>query len=321
MTNSLKKTLKIVIPILIGSALVLYSYLTTTPENREQIWDSIINANLWLVGLSILIGILSHVSRAIRWNYLLEPLGYRPKLRNNILIIFISYFANLLVIRSGEILRVTALDTYENIPFEKGLGTVVTERIIDVIMLLFVIFIALLLQTKVIFEILEKNGIGLAGSIGILIAGILGLLIAIRIIKKSPSPIAVKIKTFLTGLLDGVLSIFKMKRKIAFIFHTLLIWVCYIGMFWVIKFTVPETVDLSLGQLLVAFIAGSFAMVATNGGLGLFPIAVAATLAVFGISENSGEAFGWIMWSSQNLMLVVFGAISFLLLPLLNRNR
>ncbi|MEM7381435.1 MAG: TIGR00374 family protein, partial [Bacteroidota bacterium] len=169
--------------------------------------------------------------------------------------------------------------------------------------------------------ILEENGIGLVGSLVLLLVGVLGLFIAIRLIKKSSSPFAIKVKTFLKGLLDGVLSIFKMKRKAAFIFHTFFIWACYIAMFWVIKFTVPETVELPLGAFLVAFVAGAFAMAATNGGLGLFPIVVAAALSVYGISKTSGDAYGWIMWTAQTLLVVVFGAISFLVLPLLNRNR
>ncbi len=274
-----------------------------------------------LVGLSLLLGVFSHISRAIRWKYLLQPLGYNPKLRNTVLIVFISYFANLLVIRSGEFLRPTALSTYEKVPFQIGFGTVVTERIIDLIMLLLVIILALILQTNIIMAILEDKGIGLIASIGFLIFCILGLLVSIKIIKKSNAPFAIKIKGFLNGILEGVLSVFKMKQKLAFILHTLFIWACYIGMFWVIKYTVPETINLTLGQLLVAFIAGSFAMTATNGGLGLFPIAVTAALAFFGISKTSGDAFGWIIWTSQNLMLVLFGAISFLLLPLWNRTK
>lgn len=276
---------------------------------------------MFWVGLSIFIGIVSHVSRAIRWNYLLEPLGYRPRIINNVFIILISYFANLLIIRSGEILRATALNTYEDVPFEKGFGTIVTERIIDVIMLLLVILSAFLFQAEIILGILEENGIGLVGSIGLIGAGILGLIISIRIIRKSTSAFAMKIKAFLKGLLDGILSIFKMKQKGGFIFHTILIWACYIGMFWVIKFTVPETENLSLGALLVAFVAGAFAMATTNGGLGLFPIVVTAALSFFGISKTSGDAYGWIMWTAQNLMIVIFGAISFLILPLWNRNR
>ncbi len=321
MKTSLKKILKIVVPIAIGIALVFYSYHSTSPEDRARILEAIKNANLFWVSLSVLLGILSHISRAIRWNYLLEPLGYRPKLRNNLLIILISYFANILIIRSGEILRATALNTYEGVPFEKGFGTIVTERIVDLIMLLVLILMALLFQTDVILNILEQNGIGLMGSIGILGVGLIGLIIAIRIIKKSTAPFAVRLKTFLKGLLDGVLSIFKMKRKSAFVFHTLFIWTCYVAMFWAIKYTVPETVDLTIGQLLVAFVAGAFAMTATNGGLGLYPIAVAAALAVFGIDKTAGDAFGWIMWTSQTLLVVLFGAISFLILPLLNRTK
>lgn len=301
--------------------LVFYSFSSTSPEDREKILESIQNANLVWVFLSIFIGILSHVSRAIRWNYLLAPLGHKPKLINNVLIILISYFANTLVLRSGEFLRATALNTYENVPFEKGFGTIVTERIIDVIMLLLIIAAALLFQTDVILGILQENGIGLVGSLLLLLVGVLGLYIAIRIIKKSTSNFAIKIKTFLNGLLDGVLSIFKMKNKAAFIFHTFFIWACYIGMFWVIKFTVPETTELPLGAFLVAFVAGAFAMAATNGGLGLFPIVVTAALSVYGVSKTSGDAYGWIMWTAQTLMVVVFGTISFIVLPLLNRNR
>ncbi|RKN83113.1 lysylphosphatidylglycerol synthase transmembrane domain-containing protein [Ulvibacterium marinum] len=321
MNNKLKKILKTILPISLGVFLVWYSYSSTSPEDRQQIILHIKEANMFWVGLSIFIGIVSHVSRAIRWNYLLEPLGYRPKIINNVFIILISYFANLLIIRSGEILRATALNTYEDVPFEKGFGTIVTERVIDVIMLLLVILTAFLFQAEIILGILEENGIGLVGSIGLIGAGILGLVISIRIIRKSTSAYAMRIKAFLKGLLDGILSIFKMKQKGRFIFHTILIWACYIGMFWVIKFTVPETENLSLGALLVAFVAGAFAMATTNGGLGLFPIVVTAALSFFGISKTSGDAYGWIMWTAQNLMIVIFGAISFLVLPLWNRNR
>ena len=321
MNISVKKILKTILPIAFGVFLVWYSYNSTALEDRVEILKYIKEADVFWVSLSVCIGFLSHLSRAIRWNYLLEPLGYRPKIRNNVLIIFMSYFANALIIRSGEVLRPTALATYENVPFEKGLGTIVTERVIDVLMLLIVIVVALILQTNIIVEILEENGIGLAGSIGILVIGIVGLFIAIKIIKKSTSKFALKIKTFLKGIQDGVLSIFKMKHKWAFVFHTIFIWIAYIAMFWVIKFTVIETIDLSISQILVAFIAGAFAMSATNGGLGLFPIVVSKILVVFGISAVSGDAYGWIMWIAQTSMLVVFGAISFLLLPLLNRNR
>ncbi len=321
MGKSLKKFLKIFVPIAFGLFLVWYSYNATTPEDRQQIIHYISNASPFWVTLSVLIAILSHISRAIRWRYLLEPMGYRPKLINSILIVLISYFANLGIPRSGEFLRATALTTYEKVPFEKGFGTIVTERVIDLLMLLSVILITLVLQTDIILGFLEEKGVNLIGAIGILVVGISGLFIGTYIIRKSKSPLAQKLKSFLNGLLDGVLSIFKMKKKWPFILHTLFIWVAYIGMFWVIKHTVAETTSLSLSQLLVAFVAGAFAMSTTNGGIGLYPIAVSAALGIYGISSVSGDAFGWIMWIAQTLMVVIFGTISFIVLPLLNRNR
>lgn len=304
-----------------GVLLICYSYFSTTETDREQIIYYITNADLFWVGLSIFLGTLTHISRAIRWNYLLQPLGYRPSLINNVLILLIAYFTNLGIPRSGEILRATALTTYEQVPFEKGFGTIVTERVIDLAMLLLVVGLAFLLQTDIIWGFLMDRGLNLALLSTLLITGVLGLALLMVLVKRSDSPWAIKLKKFLRGLMDGILSIFKMRNKWAFLGHTVFIWTAYVGMFWVIKHTVPETMGLSLSQLLVAFVAGAFAMTATNGGIGIYPIAVSGALAIFGISTVSGDAFGWIMWISQTLMIVVFGAISFLVLPLWNRNK
>lgn len=304
-----------------GIFLVYYSYYSTSAEERKQIIHYISNASPFWVGLSVIIGIISHISRAIRWNFMLKPLGYTPKLSNNVLIILMAYFANLGIPRSGEFLRATALSTYEGVPFEKGFGTIVTERVIDLIMLLLIILVALLLQTDIILAFLNEKGVNLIAAAGLLLIGIVGLIFFLRLIRKSSSAFAVKLKNFLSGMLDGISSILRMKNKWSFVFHTFLIWACYIAMFWVIKYTLPETINLSLSQLLVPFVGGAFAMSTTNGGVGLYPIAVSTSLGIFGISSVSGDAFGWIMWIAQTLMVVVFGAISFVLLPLLNRNR
>ena len=321
MSKKLKKVLKIILPIALGVFLIWYSYRITSEEDRIQIIRYIKEADLFWVGVSVFIGILSHISRAIRWNYLLEPLGYSPKVSNNILIILMAYFANLGIPRSGEVLRATALATYENVPFQKGFGTIVTERVIDLLMLFLIILIALFSQTDIILAFLKEKGVSITTTLILLSIGFIGLLLIMAFLRRSSSMFALKIKNFIKGLLDGVLSIFKMKHKWAFVLHTFFIWGAYILMFWVIKFTVPETIKLSFGQLLVAFVAGAFAMSTTNGGIGLYPIAVSKSLAIFGISAVSGNAFGWIMWIAQTFMVVVFGAISFLLLPLLNRNK
>ena len=321
MNNRSKKILKTILPIALGVFLVWYWYNSTSPSDREQILFHIKNADLFWVGLSILLGILGHISRAVRWNYLLEPLGYKPKLSNNILIILMAYFANLGIPRMGDLLRAPALATYENVPVEKGFGTIITERVIDVIMLLSIIAITFLLHTDIILGYLQEIGLPMNKILILIAIGLLGLVVFTAFIKKSNNGFAIKVKKFVNGLMEGVLSIFKMKYKWLFLLHTFFIWGCYVGMLWVIKFTVPETMALSLGQLMVAFVAGALAMMFTNGGIGLYPIAVSQALAIFGISKVSGDAFGWIMWIAQTLMIVVFGAISFLILPLLNRNR
>lgn len=321
MKSSVKNTLKTILPILLGVFLVWYSYYSTSEEDRSEIIHYIKNADLFWVGVSVFLGILTHLSRAVRWNYLLQPLGYKPKLFNNILIILTAYFTNLGIPRSGEILRATALATYEHVPFQKGFGTIVTERVIDLVMLFLIVTIALFLQTDIIWGFLQQKGFNLILLLILMGSGLLVLSLGMYVVKKSNSKFALKLKSFLRGLLEGILSIFRMKNKWSFVLHTLFIWLAYIAMFWVIKYTVLETVDLSVSQLLVAFVAGAFAMSATNGGIGIYPIAVSSALAIFGISKVSGDAFGWIMWISQTLMIVVFGAISFLILPLWNRNK
>jgi len=321
LSSTLTKALKTILPIALGVFLVWYLYTSTTPDQRNLIWNQIKNANPYWICLSISIGVTSHVSRAIRWNYLLEPLGYKASVLNSSMMVFTTYLANLGVPRSGEILRPTELATYEGVPFEKGFGTIVTERLIDVIMLLGIIFTAVLFQTDLILSFLNQAGLGIYAGLGILIAGIIGLVLTIKIVKKSSSPLAEKVKVFLGNMLDGITSIFKMKRKWAFIAHTIYIWVAYVAMFYVIKYTVPETAELGLGPLMVAFVGGAIAMTTTNGGFIAYPAFVSKSLELFGISAVAGNAFGWIMWIAQTLMVIVFGAISFLLLPLLNKDK
>jgi hypothetical protein len=111
-----------------------------------------------------------------------------------------------------------------------------------------------------------------------------------------------------------------MKNKWAFIFHTLFIWVMYIAMFWA---TIPAIngLEVPLGGILIGFIAGGFSIAATNGGIGLYPIAVAGALALFDIPSDPATAFGWIMWTAQTAMIIVFGGLAFLFLPLYNKTK
>lgn len=317
--KKLKSSLSVIIPLSIGLFFIYLTLNATTAEERNLIATYIKNADYRFVLLSVVFGILSHLSRAYRWQYLLAPMGYKPRFINATLAVLIAYIANLGIPRSGEILRATSLSSYEKIPFEKTFGTIIAERLVDLILLVGFIFIALSLQYDLIWKVLQEKQIA-PSTILFGIPLLLFVVLGIRLLfKNNTSAVVLKIKTFLRGLLEGILSIRSMPKKGAFFMHTVFIWVMYLAMFYVIKWTVPETSTLGLTALLPAFVIGGLTISATNGGIGIYPFSVALMLGAFGISNESGLAFGWIMWTSQTLMIIVFGSISFFVLPLVNR--
>ncbi|MGB5262693.1 MAG: lysylphosphatidylglycerol synthase transmembrane domain-containing protein [Lutimonas sp.] len=321
MNKKLKKTIFTVLPVAIGIGLIWFSVSKLTPEDKQAIQSSFESANYWWIFLSLVFGILSHLSRAYRWQFLLAPLGYKPKFANSVMAVLVAYLVNLLVPRAGEIARATTISKYEKIPFEKAFGTIVSERIADVLILLGITLLAFVLQTELISAYLfkeeaESSHLKWYILIGI---GIIGF-IFYRLIKNSSNPLIQKIQKFLHGLILGAISIFRMKNKWSFIFHTLFIWLMYVLMFYVVTFAIPETQHLPFGAIIVGFVVGGISMALTNGGLGTYPIFVASALTLYKVPLNPALAFGWIMWTAQTLMVLVFGGLSFLLLPIYNRN-
>ena len=250
---------------------------------------------------------------------MLEPMGYKPKFANSTMAVLIAYLVNYTIPRAGEASRAAVMTNYEGIPFEKGFGTIVAERIADLVMMLTIVAITLFVQFDFIWELLIKNFDPL--KIGVILAGLaIGFFFFTRYIKKSTSGIGLKIKNFVNGLIEGVMSIFKMKKKWPFIFHTVFIWVMYVLMFWS---TIPaiEGLEVPIGGILIGFIAGGFSIAATNGGIGLYPVAVMGAFLLFSVPKELGKAFGWVMWTGQTAMIIVFGGLSFLLLPIYNKNK
>jgi len=314
---TLKKTLSIGIPLLLA---VLFGWFMFTKIPISEIIPYFKSANYSWIALGVFFGLLSHLSRAYRWRFQLEPMGYNIKLPNSIMAVFITYLTNYGIPRSGEVLRAALLTNYEGVPFEKGFGTIIAERVADMVVMLGIIAITLILQFDFIIELLQKS---FEPSKLIMYSGIslLILLCVVLFIKKSKSKIALKIKGFLKGLLEGILSIFKMKKKWAFIFHTLFIWLMYVLMFYVTTFAIDDLEGISIGAVLIAFIAASFTIAATNGGVFFYPAAVLGALLLFGLPENPSYAFGWIIWTSQTIMILIFGVLSFIFLPIYNRKK
>lgn len=314
MEFKIKKSLQITLPLAIGFGLVWYSLRNIKPE---EFIGYFLEADYTWIALGLFFGILSHLSRAYRWKFMLEPLGFNPKYANSVMAVLIAYLVNLTIPRAGEASRAAVMSNYEGIPFQKGFGTIVAERVADLVMLLVVIVITLFVQFDFIWELATKNfnlvkiGIGILGFIASVIFFIL-------FIKKTNKGIGLKIKVFIKGLVEGVMTIFKMKKKWPFIFHTIFIWLMYVLMFWA---TIPAIDGLSvpIGGILVGFIAGGFSIAATNGGLGTYPVAVMGAFLLFGIPKELGTEFGWVMWTAQTAMIIIFGGLSFLLLPIFNK--
>lgn len=273
----------------------------------------------WLL-LGFFFGLLSHLSRAYRWKFMLEPLGFKPKIQNSIMAVFIAYLTNFGIPRSGEVMRAVVFTNYENVPFEKGFGTIVAERIADMLVMLLIILITLFLQYDFISSLLLKNF-----NPQTLVIGLIGLIILgavfFTLIRNAKSGFAFKIKTFVLGVIEGATSIFKMEKKWAFIAHTLFIWFMYLLMFYVTIFAVPELKNVPLAAVLIGFIAGGFSIAASNGGLFVYPAAILAAFSLFDLAQNPSFAFGWIMWSAQSALILIFGVLSFIFLPVFNRGK
>ncbi|APY11165.1 hypothetical protein BWZ22_07870 [Seonamhaeicola sp. S2-3] len=315
MSLKTKRILKITLPLLLGVFLVWYSLKAVPLAKIYEYWQAA--SKEWVL-LGVFFGLLSHLSRAYRWRFQLEPMGYNIKLGNSVMAVMAAYLINYTIPRAGEVARASILTNYEAVPFEKGFGTIVAERIADMLVMLGIITVTLFLQFDFIYGFLIEKFNPLK-----IIVGLVGLLVLTLIftmfIKKSTSKLALKIKTFVSGLIEGALSIFKMKKKWAYIFHTLFIWGMYVLMFYVTSFALNETSNIPFSAILIGFIAASFSIAATNGGIGAYPLAVYLGFSLFGIAEAPSIAFGYIMWASQTLLIIVFGGLSLFYLPIYNR--
>ncbi len=319
--KKLFKILGFILPVFIGLFLVFYSFSKLSDADYIQIKKSFQTANYGWIIVSCVLGGLSHLSRAYRWNYLLQPLGYKIGFVNSTFSVFSAYLLNIFVPRSGEVARATIAQTYEEIPASKALGTIVVERVFDTLILGGIILIAFLLRSDLIGQYLfDKESSSYLKWIILLLGG--GLLLFFYFyIRTSTHRIAVKIVSFVRGIIEGVKSVFSMRKKHWFMLHTLFIWAMYVMMFYTATLAFPEMVDLPKSTIIIAFVVGSLSMALTNGGLGSYPVLVAEVFVLYGISDGVAIAFGWTMWTAQTLLILVLGGLSMILLPIYNRKR
>jgi uncharacterized protein (TIRG00374 family) len=315
----IRKFLSLIIPLVVGIVIIYYQFTTLNPDELEKIKTSFIKADYFYIFLSLFIALFGFWSRAYRWKFALQHLGYQTKFHNDLMTVCVSYLVNLTIPRSGEISRAALLKKYENVPFDKGFGTIVAERIVDMLIFLLFVAVGFISQFDKIYQYLIEKNVKFETLIWFSIIGIVLFFIFVLVWIYAEWKIILKLKQKLSGLIEGMLSILKMKNKWKYIFHSFFIWFSYLAMFYVTIFALPETANISFDVVVMGFIFGTIAVGFTNGGLGAYPLAIASILSLYGISEGIGTAFGYLIWVSQTLLTIFLGLLSYLLLPVLNK--
>jgi len=327
--KKLANTIKFLIFFSISSVLF---WLVYRDQNIDDILVSIKSANFYWILLSLFFGLLSHISRTIRWNLLIEPLGKKPRTVNTFLAVMVGYFANLALPRMGEISRCGIISKYEDISFSKLVGTVVLERVLDIIMLFVFLLIALSTQFSVISDFFSQNP-KVSEKLSNVFASaytlyiIIGISFLIWLLRKKfkHTSFFQKIDKTLKSFMDGFRTIKKIENKWPFVLHTVFIWIMYYLMTYICFFSFGFTSNLPALAGLTVFVMSAFGMVApVQGGFGAWHFMVIGTLLVYlpGVTniENLSKSFALVVHGAQTAMIIIVGALSVIALPIANRN-
>ena len=317
--------LKIGLPFVLGGAILWWMY-------RGFDWTAVrlslqSGMNWWWMLLTFPFGILAQVFRALRWQQVLRPLGEQPRLHTCINAIFLSYASSLVIPRVGEVLRCGVLKRWDGISFSKGVGTVVTERVVDMAMIAALSVVVILLEMPVFVAFAQRTGMTLGGlfaqftptgwAVTMLCAALVlcmgvWLLVRLRIFSRT--------RKFLQGLTDGLLSVRQVHNPWLFLLHSVGIWVSYYLHFYLAFYCFGFTSMLGWDVALVAFVVGTFAvLVPTPNGAGPWHFAVKTVLVLFGVAGTDGALFALIVHTIQTLLVIALGIYAVLALSMTRR--
>lgn len=314
-----------------GIFLVWWQLKGMSAADKMEFNNALHSANYWLLLPVAAMSLLSHLSRAMRWQLLLEPLGYKASLKNLFSVTMVGYLANAAVPRLGEVLKCTFLARYEKLKVDKLVGTIIVERTFDFVSYLIVIAITILLQYHVIRGFLQEKigglgsgaGIPVWGKILIALSAGLALLLLVRLLLKKLAHVDLvkKLQGIIQGLLQGFSSIKHLRRRKLFLAHTVFIWAMYLLQIYVGFFAINATSGLGILPAFSVLTLATLAMILTPGGIGTFPFFVMQTLAIYLIPDQQGKAFGWLMWGASTSIVIVVGFACLLLLPYINKKK
>jgi len=301
-----------------------------------MVWVDIENANYIWILYSLVFAIMSHIVRSLRWNMLINSMGYKTRLSTTFYALMIGYMANTAVPRMGEFMRCGVLSKKEKIPFNSLFGTVISERLLDMLMLLLIIFLVIVFQLDLvggyvsnifspIFHNVTDNVwtiVIAAGSLIIIFVVSIWLLYKYRARIKRLSMYS-KVRLFLEGMWDGIRTILKLKQKWLFIFYTFLIWFLYAVMVYFPVKLLPETSSLTFVDALTLLGIGSLGIVApVPGGIGAYHFIIKSVLQeLYGVSGVAAGSFAAITHAGQTLMNIIVGAFSYFIIMFLSKKQ
>ena len=335
MNPKLKNIIRFSVFLGIGIFFIWIFLRNLTADQKQEILNSMGNANYWWIALAIPLGVLSHFVRAMRWKMLIETMGYKPRNSNMFFAVMIGYFANLALPRLGEVSRCTILTKYENVPFQKSFGTVITERVLDMMVFILLFFINLALQAELLSGYIDEKiykplqaklnlSYDLSGAFSIIMISfivVFGIVFLVFRKKIMVNKFYKKIRIMAYGFIEGLKSLVKVRNQWLFFFYTFSIWALYLVMAYIVFFSIPASSGVGIDAGLAVLVFGTVGFMVVQGGIGIYPAIVAETLVLYGVASEQGYALGWLIWSSQNLSIVIVGILSLILLPFLNNRK
>ena len=301
----------------LGIGVLLFYMAFSMVEDREALWNAMRSASWTGLILSFVMGYLAIVSRGLRWVILLDPLGHKPSPIRTVHAVTFAYFANTFIPRSGELARCAALNQTDDIPVDQLFGTVISERVVDFVILMVLTCIAVFSNLPAFLGLIEGAELPDTTNAvigGFVLLGALGLAWFKRKMLLQLS-FAQKVLSFLKGIWEGLNSIRQMKRKGMFLFHTFFIWSMYFFMAWVIFKSIGAVASITVTQALFIMVAGGFGMVMpAPGGVGAYHWAVMLGFSALGYAQELGFAVANVIWITQTAMIVITGGIAYLAL-------
>lgn len=322
--NQTKRAFQLAVVLLLAFALIYWQYTSLTEQQWEEIKAALSQTRWHYLFYALLIGLASHIMRALRWNLMLKTTGQSLSAFNVLMAVLLGYLANTLVPRLGEVVRCSTLVRTDKVPFEKSLGSVISERIFDTLCLLIIFFLIFFFEYRLLADYGKSlwqqfaypNGQPAYNKLIFLaVFALIGLMLLVVLIRNLKHP---KTKAIIQNLLQGLQSIFRIKAKGLFWIYTLFMWFFYVAMVYIALKSVPNTEHLGWMSAFAVMAVGSIAIIFTPGGIGAYPPIAAGILSLYQVEYSVGLAAGWVSWTMQTVTVLILGLISIILLSILN---